>query len=173
MKTRDLVTPKVGMTLFSEAAGLMVNVKSVNDQGFDFFVMNGFWNGGVRDNQIVMYDVPTDEHERRPEMPYPGDIKADFVQVLEVTREEFDKWYMANADYRIAVRNGDSEHVAFDDEDPAGRILRAQIEKGLTTEGLEAQSREFIESKGLSGEYADHLEALTFDGEPEDESLEP
>jgi len=173
MKTRDLVTPKVGMTLFSEAAGLMVNVKSVNEKGFNFFVMNGVWHGGVRDNQIVMYDVPTSDRSSTPVMPYRGGFEADFVQVLEVTEEEFDYWYMQNTEYRIRVRNAESEHIDLADDDPAGRILRAQIEKGLTTEGLEAQSREFIESKGLSGEYADHLEALIFDDEIEDEGLEP
>jgi hypothetical protein len=173
MKTRDLATPKVGMTLFSEAAGLMVNVKSINEKGFDFFVMNGVWHGGVQDGEIVMYDVPTGERSRTPVMPYQGGFKADFVQVLEVTEEEYDHWYMQNTEYRIRVRDAESEHVTLDAEDPAGRILRAQIEKGLTTEALEAQSREFIESKGLSGEYADHLEALTFDNDLEDEGLEP
>jgi len=173
MKTRDLATPKVGMTLFSEAAGLMVSVESMTEKGFDFFVMNGVWHGGVRGDEVVMYNVPTSDRSSTPVMPCRGVSKSDFVQVLEVTEKEYDQWYMQNSDYRIRVRNAESEHIDLDDDDPAGRILRAQIEKGLTTEGLEAQSRAFIESKGLSGEYADHLEALTFDDEPEDEGLEP
>ena len=173
MKTRDLVTPKIGMTLFSEAAGLMVNVKSVNEKGFDFFVMNGVWHGGVQDGEIVMYDVPTGKRSRTPVMPYQGGFKADFVQVLEVTEEEYDHWYMQNTEYRIRVRDAESDHVTLDADDPAGRILRAQIEKGLSTEALEAESRVFIEKKGLSNEYADHLEALTYDEDLDDEEMEP
>jgi hypothetical protein len=173
MKTRDLTTPKVGMTLFSKAAGLMVNVTRITEEGFNFFVMNGVWQGGVRGGEIVMYNVPTGERSSTPVMPIRGGFKADFVQVLEVTEKEFDDWYMHNTEYRIRVRDAESEHVTLDDEDPAGRILRAQIEKGLSTEALEAESRVFIEKKGLSDEYADHLEALTYEEECDDEGMEP
>ncbi len=183
MKTCDLVKPKVGMTLFSEEALLMVEVLSITDAGFDFYVLNGLWSGGVRDNQVVMYNVPTGERSSAAVKPYRGGYECDFVQVLEVTRDEYDHWYMENGgSSAVPVRDGPSVHIKADPdaevevdaevEEPAGRILRAQIEKGLSTEALEAESRTFIEKKGLSSEYANHLEALTFE-EEFDEDMEP
>ncbi|MBW3243435.1 hypothetical protein KUV57_12245 [Epibacterium sp. DP7N7-1] len=58
------------------------------------------------------------------------------------------------------------------EEDPAARILRAQLEQGWTTETLEMLSRRFIETKDMSAEYAEFLEgqaALENGVEPEGE----
>jgi len=44
-------------------------------------------------------------------------------------------------------------------EEPAGRILRAQMAQGWSTETLEALGRDFIEQAGLSAAYAAFLEA--------------
>ena len=47
---------------------------------------------------------------------------------------------------------------AVNEVEPAGRILRTQIDQGWTTGTLEMLSRRFIEVNGLSAEYASYLE---------------
>lgn len=49
--------------------------------------------------------------------------------------------------------------AAAEPADAAGRILRAQMDQGLSNEGLEAASRAFIERMGLSHAYATFLES--------------
>lgn len=62
-----------------------------------------------------------------------------------------------------AFFNLDDEEGDFDPDAPkadaAGRILRAQITQGLSSAGLEACAREFIEKIGFSDSFATFLES--------------
>lgn len=104
MITAPLSTPRNGNILFSEKLGLMVRVGKVSHDGFSFHVLNGAWDGRVRNGEVLIEDpsfgwtapVNTPEGETR-EAPDPRLGPSDFVQVLSVTRREYDAWYMAAA----------------------------------------------------------------------------
>lgn len=104
MITAPLSTPRTGHLLFSEKLGLMVRVGKVSHDGFSFHVLNGAWDGVVRNGEILIGDpsfgwaapLNTDGSETR-EAPDPHLGPSDFVQVLSVTRREYDAWYMAAA----------------------------------------------------------------------------
>jgi len=103
MITAPLTTPRIGHLLFSEKLGLMVRVSKVSHDGFSFHVLNGAWDGAVRNMEVLIEDpsfgwaVPlnTDGGDNR-EAPDPHLGPSDFVQVLSVTRHEYDAWYMAS-----------------------------------------------------------------------------
>jgi len=104
MITAPLSTPRTGHLLFSEKLGLMVRVSKVSHDEFSFHVLNGAWDGVVRNGEVLIGDpsfgwaapLNTDGGETG-EAPDPRLGPSDFVQVLSVTRREYDAWYMAAA----------------------------------------------------------------------------
>ncbi len=104
MITAPLSTPRTGHLLFSEKLCLMVRVSKVSHDGFSFHVLNGAWDGVVRNGEVLIGDpsfgwaapLNTDGGETG-EAPDPRLGPSDFVQVLSVTRREYDAWYMAAA----------------------------------------------------------------------------
>lgn len=56
--------------------------------------------------------------------------------------------------------------------EPAGRILRSQMEQGWSVATLELLSRRFIEKSGLSGAYADFLENQAIEENREHDDFE-
>jgi len=104
MITAPLTTPRSGHILFSEKLGLMVRVGKVSHDGFSFHVLNGAWDGVVRNGEVLIADpsfgwaAPLNIAEgQEPKAPDPRLGPSDFVQVLSVTRHEYDAWYMAAA----------------------------------------------------------------------------
>lgn len=104
MITAPLTTPRSGHILFSEKLGLMVRVGKVSHDGFSFHVLNGAWDGVVRNGEVLIDDGSfgwaahlnvTEGQE--PKAPDPHLGPSDFAQVLSVTRHEYDAWYMAAA----------------------------------------------------------------------------
>ncbi len=104
MITAPLSKPRTGHLLFSEKLGLMVRVSKVSHDGFSFHVLNGAWDGVVRNEEVLIGDpsfgwaapLNTDGGQK-PKDPDPHLGPSDFVQVLSVTRHEYDAWYMAAA----------------------------------------------------------------------------
>ena len=177
MQTREIETPTPGMTIFSRSMNLMVEVHQVREDGFSFDVMNGFWRGRLKDGVITSPDVDY--------VISPKDWTPDFVEVVSVTPEEHHAWYMGGRSPARATpvsRDGLSPDD-IESNDPAARILRAQLAQGLSTEALEAKSRAFLHVHGLAGVFADYLEGRAsleddlqeqldaggedFDGEPD------
>jgi hypothetical protein len=104
MITAPLTTPRSGHILFSEKLGLMIRVGKVSHDGFSFHVLNGAWDGVVRNGEVLIDDpshgwaAPLNVAEgQEPKDPDPGLGPSDFVQVLSVTRREYDAWYLAAA----------------------------------------------------------------------------
>lgn len=104
MITAPLTTPRTGHLLFSEKLGLMVRVSKVSHDGFSFHVLNGAWDGAVRNMEVLIDDpsfgwaAPLNIADgQEPKAPDPHLGPSDFAQVLSVTRHEYDAWYMAAA----------------------------------------------------------------------------
>lgn len=73
------------MVAFAKKQGLMVKFTKVKDGEIRFFVMNGYWNGKIKPDGTASH------------MHGAFDISvSDFEQVLSVTPEEFNDWYMEN-----------------------------------------------------------------------------
>lgn len=115
MKTRELKDVKVGMFIFEEKARLMAKVSAVSATGFKFLVLNGLWDGSVRNGQSVIHTGKKDL----------TDQSWTFREVLAVTEEEYDQWYMSNG--RGAARLISPDAIAMPDEDPQGPDLDAEI----------------------------------------------
>lgn len=88
MITAPLTAPRKGSVLFSETHALMVQVYEVTDEEFHFTVLNGGWRGAVRDGEVRIRDASYTGSRRRLG-------PSDFAEILSVTVEEYDQWYMA------------------------------------------------------------------------------
>ena len=104
MITAPLTMPRSGHILFSEKLGLMVRVGKVSHDGFSFHVLNGAWDGVVRNGEVLIEDPSFGWADplniaagKSREAPDPHLGPSDFAQVLSVTRHEYDAWYMAAA----------------------------------------------------------------------------
>jgi len=103
METRPLQTPQVGMQVFMGEMRLMVDVTKVDDSGFEFWVMNGCWSGRFEDGNIRVHATGCN---------FPEAVEP--VEVVSVTDEEFDDWYMGNSRRSDLIE----DEIDENDEDP-------------------------------------------------------
>lgn len=85
MKTRKIDIPRKGMVAFAEKQRLMVNFTKAKDGEVKFSVMNGLWDGVIKADGTAYHQHGGFEISI-----------SDFEQVLSVTPEEYDHWYMYN-----------------------------------------------------------------------------
>lgn len=115
MKTRELTKPEAGMIVFSDSHRLMAKVTKVKEDGFKFHVLNGMWDGTVKNDCLIIH-LPNQNEER-------GTIA--FREVLAVTQEEYDGWYMQNATGASRLISLAAEESSLDEQhvDPDAEIL--------------------------------------------------
>jgi hypothetical protein len=83
MELRDIKTFRKGMVAFAEKQRLMTKITRVANGEIDFYVMNGCWEGTIRADGTAFH--------------MHGDFsisKSDFKQVISVTPDEYEQWYM-------------------------------------------------------------------------------
>jgi len=103
MITAPLTAPEKGMIVFSETAKLMAKITQVNPDGFTFYVLNGLWTGKVENGVSRVSD-----RARGPDgmIDVTNQLgRDDFAQVLSVTRDEYNNWYMYNENGTSALIN--------------------------------------------------------------------
>jgi hypothetical protein len=103
MITAPLTAPEKGMIVFSETARLMAKITQVNPDGFTFYVLNGLWTGKVENGVSRVAD-----RARGPDgmIDVTNQLgRDDFAQVLSVTRNEYNQWYMYNDNGTSALIN--------------------------------------------------------------------
>jgi hypothetical protein len=91
MKTAPPNLFKKGMIVFSKHDRVMAEVKGIReDDGINFWVINGAWNGSIYKDNDGNWEISRGgvNHES-----HPG--PQAFEQVLSVTPEEYDQWYMS------------------------------------------------------------------------------
>lgn len=116
MKTTPLTHAQTGMTIFSDHLGLMAVVLRTTEDGFRFRVLNGLWDGAVEDGKVRVADSTFTGSEEAGRLG-----ESDFEQVLSVTRDEYDRWYMENHPQTASLINrpvtADPVRVSTDLED--------------------------------------------------------
>jgi hypothetical protein len=152
---------KRGMVLFSESANLMVRVKSVQDNGFTFRVMNGEWDGRLVDGMLSVDKYP--EQETR---------LVDFREVVSVTRDEHGAWYMEG--HTGTSRLIDATPGGAVSQDPA--VIRSRIdtiadEHQWEEHELNDHAVNFILDKNLGDTFVSYLDAQPVP-EAEDDDLD-
>jgi hypothetical protein len=109
---------------------------------------------------------------------YEGDLIGDW-KTASVEEMASDQVYHHLDDLRndgeFFNMDGEGFPTGGERDDSAGRILRAQINQGMSSADLEEKSRAFIEEMGLSSAYAAFLEtpAPEADTSPIEDGIEP
>lgn len=152
METRPFDAPRKGMIVFSKDAGLMATIVKVEGNGFYFDVHNGAWGGSFEDGKLNVFETGTT-------FPCTG-----FEEVVRVTPDEVDQWYLDGV-------RGVSRLLAGEPAAGASRLEQAVAEKELDGVDLGEKALAFIESRDLSGAFADHLLALP-DAEIDEDDLD-
>lgn len=115
MKTRALKDVKFGMFIFEEKAKMMAKVSAVTATGFKFEVLNGLWEGSVRNGQSIIHMGDQDMTA----------ATWTFREVLAVTEKEYDDWYMRNGSGAANLISADA--IATPDEAPQDPDIDAEI----------------------------------------------